>query len=106
MANGLLGKALSVNGVITPVYTVPANAQFSTVSIRLLNTATVDASVDVYVSKSSAPTLVDEIESGLIIPMNGGVYEETCFLMSPGEIISFKANNSLVVARAYGLEQL
>jgi hypothetical protein len=106
MSNGLLGKVVSVDSVITPVYTVPANVQFSTVSIRLLNTATTDASVDVFVSTSANPSLVDKIESGVIIPMNSGVYEETCFLMSPGETLSFKANNSLVVARAYGLEQL
>lgn len=106
MANGSLGKAMSVANGNVLVYTVPSNAQFATVSVNLVNNGTIDAKVTVFIGTSSTPTAMDAVDIDVTLTAKGGGLSRTCVVCSPGEHIIVKSTTADVAIRAYGLEQL
>lgn len=108
MANGTLGKSLaSANNYVT-VYSVPAGVQFSSVQIECLNTDQTNiASVRIAATlQPSSPGLVDHIEYNAQIPAAGGILERTSVVLGPNESIAVWSNNSNVIIRVSGLEQV
>ena len=106
MSDGVLGKAMTVAGQNTTVYTVPSDARFSTASICLVNLDTTEATVRVSIGTSATPGDTDFIEYDAKLPPNGGILERSCVVCSPNENVIVKSNNSRVACRVYGLEQL
>jgi hypothetical protein len=105
MSNGLLGKAMSQTNTNVTVYTVPNNVQFATININILNQG-VAGTVKVAITTSASPAAVDYIDSAAALPADGGVYERTCQILSPGEKVIVEASNSNMSIRVQGLEQL
>ena len=103
MSNGLLAKAVSVSGTYVEIYQVPNNLDFMTVNLNILNTAGTDADVEVHVSLSSSPVLVDSLDLATLGSKE--VLERNCIILSPGERVFFKSSNSATVARLSGLSQ-
>jgi hypothetical protein len=105
MANGVLGKSMSSADTNVTVYTAPANTDFATVTISLVNLAAIEVLVDVAIGTSVVPALGDHIEYKTIIPPNGGILERSCMLMSANENVTVKAASSNVAIRVVGLEK-
>lgn len=105
MANGFLGKGTTTANTNAKIYTVPSNVQFSTVNIGVVNRGSVPATLRVAISTVDNPTASDYIEYGLILEENGGGYERSCLLMSPGERVLVWSDSSDVSVRVHGLEQ-
>jgi hypothetical protein len=103
MSNGLLGKSMSSNTSNIVLYTVPATAEFATVTVAILNQDTTDRNFDLIIT-SGSPSAVDYIEKTATIPAKG-VYERTCLVLSPGEKIIVYADTNLMSVRVFGLEQ-
>ena len=106
MSEGVLGKAMSVAGQNTSVYTVPGDARFATASVCLVNLDSVEATVRLSIGTAATPGDADFIEYDAKIPPNGGVLERSCIVCSPNEQVIVKSTNSRVACRVYGLEQL
>lgn len=106
MANGVLGKTLSVAGTEVIAYTAPATLDFATISINLVNQAVADAVVKVAVTTSASASPADYIDFNSVLPGNGGGLERTCIVVSPGENVIIESDNSNVAIRVYGLEKL
>ncbi len=106
MANGLLGKAMSSISTDVLVYTVPAAANFATVSVNMTNTGIEDAKVRLALTTASTPGMADYVEYEAIIPASGGSLERSCMVLSPGEKIMVWSDKSTVAIRAYGLEEI
>lgn len=106
MANGVLGKTMSVAGTEVIAYTAPANLDFATISINLVNQAAADASVKIAVTTSASASPGDYIDFNAVLPADGGGLERTCIVVSPGENVIIESDNSNVAVRVYGLEKL
>jgi len=106
MANGVLGKTMSVAGSEVTVYTAPANLDFATISINLVNQGAVDSLVKIAITTSPTPSPADYIDFNAVLPANGGGLERTCFVVSAGEKVIVEADSSNVSVRVYGLEKL
>jgi len=106
MANGILGKNMTVAGTNLAIYTVPPTAAFATISISMVNKGPSDADIKLAIGTSATPDPADYIEFGAVIPANGGGLERTCIVVSPGEIISVESTTANVAVRVYGLEKL
>jgi len=106
MSNGVLGKSMTSSGNNVIVYTVPAGADFSTVSINLCNLGNVDSHVRIAITTSASPSPVDYIEYGAVIPGDGGILERTCMVLSPGENLIVWADSNDISVRAFGLEKI
>jgi hypothetical protein len=106
MANGLLGKDVVAVGEKSNPYTVPANVEFTTFSINILNTNTVPANVKVAIGNSAIPAIGDYIEHSSSIDPNGGILERTCMIASSNEKVIVESDVGGVVVRVYGLEKL
>lgn len=105
MANGLLGKTLTSNGIYVNVYAVPSSVQFATATISLVNMSSAPAKARVAITTADSPGSADFIEYDVDLPANGGVLERTCIVLSPNEKIMVYADNSNIAVRAFGLEQ-
>jgi hypothetical protein len=106
MANGLLGKAMSVANNFVKVYEVPSTGvAFATASYNALNMDIADVFLKVAISTSETPSPADFIDFNAKIPLNGGIIERTCVAMSPGEKMFFQADSSNVSIRVHGLEK-
>jgi len=103
-AKGLLGKAVSVANTPVVVYEVPANIQFCTLSLALLNVGTTSAKVRLAVSSSTTPSQAEWLEYDPTIPASG-VLERTCIVVSPGEKVVLIGENNNFALRVFGLEQ-
>ena len=109
MASGLLGKAILVANVPTIIYTVPANVEFVTLNINIVNTSTTigdTANVSVAASTLNVPNREDYIEYGVMLTSNGGVLERTGAICSSGEKIVVKSSVSNVAVRIHGIEEM
>lgn len=107
MANGLLGKAVSVANQFVQAYQVPATGvEFATVSIHVLNKEASIAQVDIAVGVSATPADVDYVSFKDELVAGGGVVEHNCFIMSPGERVLVRSDNSRTIIRVHGLEKL
>lgn len=106
MANGLLGKVVSVANTDVVAYTAPAGVQFVTVSLNCVNRGAVESAIRVAITTAAVPAATDYVEYGALLVANGGVLERTCLLMSANEKLFVWADSATVTARAYGLEQL
>ena len=107
MANGLLGKAVSVANQFVQAYQVPATGvEFATVSIHVLNKDTAIGRVDIAVGPTDTPGDVDFISFKDELVAEGGVVEHNCFLLSPGERVLVRSDNAQTVIRVHGLEKL
>lgn len=108
MTNGLLGKNISQAGQFVTIYEVPATGvEFATVSIHVLNKDANIGVVDVAICGTgvTVPTDTDYISFKDELVAEGGVVEHNCFLVSPGEKIMVRSNNSQTVTRVHGLEK-
>lgn len=109
MASGLLGKAVLVANVPTLVYTVPANVEFVTLNINVVNTSTTPgdtALVKVAVSSLNVPNREDYIEYGVNLTANGGVLERTGVICSANEKIIITSTVANVTVRVNGIEEM
>jgi hypothetical protein len=107
MANGLLGKAVSVANQFVQAYQVPAaGVEFATVSIHVLNKDTAIGRVDIAVGPTDTPEDVDFISFKDELVAEGGVVEHNCFLLSPGERVLVRSDNAQTIIRVHGLEKL
>ena len=106
MSNGLLGKALSIAGDNVTVYTVPPTVEFATVTLLVVNTGSVLAKVDSYITADPTPSAIDTIGTQDELTANGGSLEYSCLVMGPGEKLIVKADNAECVIRVHGLEKL
>jgi hypothetical protein len=106
MANGLLGKAMSVANSWVPVYEVPvAGVVFSTVSYNVVNMDTVDIFLKMAITTSNSPSPADFVDFNAVIPSNGGIVERNCLVLSPGEKMFFQVSSGNAAIRVYGLEK-
>jgi len=105
MANGFLGRAMSVANTNVKVYTVPAGVEFATVSIVACNTGAAPATLKVAVSLADTPAVVDHIEYGAALEANGGILQINCIILSAGEKLIVNASTATVAVRVHGLEQ-
>jgi hypothetical protein len=106
MSNGLLGKAMSIAGSDVTVYTVPATAEFATVTLFVLNKGTEIATVNSYVTKDASPADIDLIGYMDELTADGGTVEYSCVVLGPGEKVVVKASSGECVVRVHGLEKL
>lgn len=107
MSNGLLGKSMSTaNGYVT-LYTVPPTAQYSSLVVNVVNTDPANtATIRLALTTSpQLPGLLDHIEYGAQIPANGGIYDRTGLILSPGESVAVWSDNSNLAVRVSGLEK-
>lgn len=106
MANGTLGKQLTVATSYVTVYTVPATAEFATVTIYVCNGTVNDAAMRIAIStEATTPLAQDHVEYGAIVPANGGVMDRTCIPLSPGDKVMVWSDRAGVAVRVSGLEQ-
>ena len=105
MSNGLLGKAMSIAGSDVTVYTVPATAEFATVTLFVLNKGAEIASVNSYVTKDASPADIDLIGYMDELTAEGGTVEYSCVVLGPGEKVIVRASNAECVIRVHGLEK-
>lgn len=105
MANGLLGKGISQTNTNVTVYTVPAQAEFATVTIMVANTGGGIATVNTYVTSAVSPTNTDLIGFQDELTANGGSVEYSCMVLSAGEKVVINADNNECVIRVHGLEK-
>ena len=105
--NGILGKMMTNALAAVSPYQVPANVDFTTVNIQMVNSDPIkSATVKVAICTTTAPAVMDYIETGAIIPANGGRLLMTCELMGPGERIVVESTSNNVAVRVTGLEKL
>ena len=105
MSNGLLGKMICNSNSVNTPYTVPSTVLFAVANINLVNTGPSDVVVKISSATATTPNTVDYIETGAVIPANGGVltrYRET---FSPGENVMIETSGVGVVVRVSGLEK-
>jgi len=106
MANGKLGKQLSVANSFVTAYTVPASGvQFATVFICAVNTGAEDAVVNIGITTAATPSAGEYLAYGIPLDANGGNYEYPCLICQPGEKIMVYSNKAGVAVRVHGLEQ-
>ena len=105
MANGLLGKAVSVANGNTKVYTVPSDVQFATVSVCLVNRGAANSTARIAICSTDTPTNSEYVEFGVVLEANGGALERTCLILSPGERVIVYADSANLSIRVQGLEQ-
>lgn len=106
MANGLLGKAMAIANNYVKVYEVPSTGvAFSTASYNALNMDTTDVFLKVAITTSETPSPADFVDFNAKIPLNGGIVERSCMVLSPGEKMFFHASSSNVAIRVFGLEK-
>jgi len=106
MANGVLGRVMSVANSDVVVYTVPSTVDFATVSINLVNQTGSAATIRIAIAASATPGLADYIEYDAILAGKGDGLERTCMVLSAGESIIVRSSNANVAVRVYGLEKL
>ena len=109
MASGLLGKAVLVANVPTIIYPVPANVEFVTLNINVVNTSVTigdTAKVNIAISTLNVPNREDYVEYGVALSSNGGVLERTGVICSPGEKIIITSTVSNVTVRINGIEEM
>jgi len=94
---------MSSAGSLVPVYTIPATVQYATFNILAVNEGAEEADFFLTMSPVSAPEPADYIEYGCKIPANGGTYERTALIGSPGEIISIRSSSASVAVRVNGI---
>ncbi len=83
-------------------YTVPADT-VTTATIAAVNTGTEAATVKMYITTGSTPTVTDAIEYGAVI-QPGGVLERSCMPLGAGERIIVEASSSSIAVRVAGFE--
>ena len=105
--NGVLGKLNTQSAQNQVVYTVPANADYATVSVNFCNKGPSDAKLRVAITtNASNPAAEDYIEFDVVLTANGGTLERTCMLMSANEMIIVYTDQPNVSVRVSGLEEI
>ena len=104
MANGLLGKIITVANSNVTVYTAPSAVQYATVNINATNIGAEVAKLRIAITLTTTPTNTDYIEYDTEIAANGGVLERTCLILSPNEKIIVRSDKATVAIRVNGLE--
>lgn len=103
--NGVLGKVVTTANQFVPVYTVPATADFATVSIYGCNKGTVDSKIRIAITTQGTPGPADFIEYDPVLAANGGTIERTCMIVDVNETVMVYADSANVVFRVAGLEE-
>lgn len=109
MASGILGKAALVANTPTTIYTVPLNAEFTTLNINIVNTSQdpdAETKVSVAITKATNATMADYIEYNVLIPQLGGIIERTGLICSSEEKIIVTSTTSNVTVRVNGIEEI
>ena len=102
---GTLAKARSSATLkaAVKVYTVPADADFATITIRCTNIGPATGYVNVWIGDNpDAPTDLDYLEFETSLS-KGGHVENTCVVVSPGDTIYISSDLSTIITRVYGL---
>lgn len=106
MANGTLGKSMTIAGAQVTPYAAPASLEFATVSLFLCNLGAVDAKVRIAITiQAATPDPQDHIEYDAVVPANGGILERTCIPLSPNDKVMVFSDMATVAVRVAGLEQ-
>lgn len=101
---GKLSKNTLTANTPLVLYTAPAKCKFVKATVRVLNAGTEDTIFKMGVTDGGALTAVDYIESGAVIPANGGTLTTVNVELSPGEKIIAQCNKDGVVIRISGQE--
>ena len=102
MSNGRLAVAALTANVNNLIYTVIDNCLYAEINLQLVNTNTVDATLEVALSTTSTPNTEDYIEKGITILADGGTINVNGLILSPGEMIIVKVNQTGINARVSG----
>lgn len=105
MANGLLGKAMTIAATNVVVYSAPANIAFATVSIAAVNQGAGEANLRVAISATGTPAQSDYIEFGAKLAAQGGVLDRSCLALGPNEKVVVWCDTADVSVRVHGLEE-
>lgn len=107
MAKGLLGKIMSVANDFVQAHIVAANADSAVLTVDLENTgpAGEDAVCEIFFSTSSTPGPLDRVAKAVVIA-DGGHFELSCKLASPGERVIVKSPTANVAVRVSGIESI
>jgi hypothetical protein len=102
---GLLGKAVLVKNVMTPILTVSDSTHQYNLNINITNTnKTGDiALVSLWVSSEKEPGLIDAIETDIPLKPTGNFIRMND-LLSPGETLFAMSSEDNVVLRGYGYD--
>jgi hypothetical protein len=106
MANGTLGKIISVANQNVVPYTAPVNALFATVTLNLVNTGAQEANVRIAIGNGASPAADEYIEYGVILAANGGTLVRSCQILSASNKVFIFSDKATVVTRVEGLEEL
>lgn len=79
------------------------SVNYGTLTIGLVNTGTSSASVDIALANSNPPGAGDHLLTDKNIEAYGGTVEVPCTVLSPGQKIYVKSDNSTVSIRVQGL---
>ncbi len=93
--SGLLNKLIT-NGAVQEAGTIPGTT-YSSVNIRIANPLAQQQVVKIWATTAATPGNIDLLEPGLVIPPNGGRFEQSCLIMSANEKIFVEAAAGLIV---------
>lgn len=102
--NGKLGNGLTLANTNNIIYTVPANIEFSSLNINVVNTTNNPAKIRIAISNAVTYSLKDCIEYDSVLVANG-VLERTGLICGAGEIITLYSDIAGIAARIHGLEE-
>lgn len=107
MTIALVAKTMTVANTVITVLTVPTTGiDFATLNLGFVNEGTTDAILRIALSsQGSTPNSEDYIEYGAVVPANGGIFDRTCVLATPGEKVMVFCDKATVAARVVGLAQ-
>lgn len=95
--SGKLNKILTT-GAVQLAGEVPMNLTYASLNILVSNPKDTEVTVELWLSDSAQPAVVDMIEPGAVVPAKGKL-ETFCRLVSPGEKIFVKTSVAGLVVR-------
>ena len=105
MTKAVFAKTVLAANSMTKVGVIPANIEFATVTLNLLNTGANVAKAQIALSTSETPSPADFIDKGSLIPQQGGLLIRSCVLVPPGTNVFISVDQDDVVANLTGLCQ-
>jgi hypothetical protein len=101
--NGLLGKKILSQNVITEVYNVSEISNYVTCNINLVNNSGGVAEVKLWISSEKVPSEIDLLESKIVLEPDA-VYIRSVLILNKLETIFAESNSGNVIIRIDGYD--